>query len=256
MKHAHCIATFTLASALIALFFAACRSLEQAGSPGLMQYGSMHETIGMQNHQARVAIADVIAKQNFYALGAVEGLQGEITILDSRAYVSAAHKGIKPQAQPASGVQATMLVGQFVAAWEQVDINQVVVYEKVDETIGQAAMAKSFDTSKPFVFLLEGEFSQVRLHVINGACPIRARMKKEGLDDDHRPYEFNATRIKGTIVGIYAEDSVGKLTHPATQQHAHLIYTDPSSGERITGHLESYGIRPGAVLKLPADSKQ
>lgn len=58
--------------------------------------------------------------------------------------------------------------------------------------------------------------------------------------------------MSGTLVGVYAADSVGRLAHPATKTHTHLIYTDPATGERVTGQVERVGLAKGAALKLPA----
>jgi hypothetical protein len=66
------------------------------------------------------------------------------------------------------------------------------------------------------VFTVEGDFSRVRLHVINGACPMHARLKKITLSKEQRPFEAELERVSGTLVGVYAKDAVGKLTHPAT----------------------------------------
>jgi hypothetical protein len=54
---------------------------------------------------------------------------------------------------------------------------------------------------------------------------------------------------------VYAEGSVGQLTLPATSTHGHLVYKDPASGRKVTGHLERFGLAPGAVLKLPATAQ-
>ncbi|MEZ6061883.1 MAG: hypothetical protein R3C19_16180 [Planctomycetaceae bacterium] len=74
---------------------------------------------------------------------------------------------------------------------------------------------------------------------------------------DHRTpklrSEFDNTILAMAVrQGIYAADSVGKLTHPATSTHTHVIYTDPKTGIRVTGHVEQIGLAKGAVLKIPA----
>jgi hypothetical protein len=107
------------------------------------------------------------------------------------------------------------------------------------------------NADEPFLFTVEGEFVDVRLHVINGACPIRARMKKEELSDELKPFEAEMPAIRGTIVGVFAKDAVGKLTHPATSTHCHLVFTDPESGKQVTGHIEQIGIRGGAKVRVP-----
>jgi hypothetical protein len=48
----------------------------------------MHETIGMQNHQGRVMLGEFIDRPNFYGVGALEKLQADITIIESKAIVT------------------------------------------------------------------------------------------------------------------------------------------------------------------------
>jgi acetolactate decarboxylase len=215
----------------------------------LVQYGGMHETIGQEKHQARVGLAELLKRPHFYAVGALAGLKGEITILDSKAVVTTVNANGKPSRQ-ANG-QATLLVGQSVSAWKEVKIDEDIPQERIDETIGKLAAQNGINTSRPFFFMIEGECTEVHLHVINGACPMRARMKKEAMAQSRKPFEYETEAVKATVVGVYARDSVGKLTHPGTSQHAHLIYPDPATKQQMTGHLEEYGVKKGATLKLP-----
>lgn len=217
----------------------------------LLVVGGMHEAIGQKQHQGRISLNDILAKPHFYGVGALEGLQGEITIADSAAMVTTVGQDGQCQSLPPAGAQATMLVGQSVEAWESTVIPETVAHDRFDNVIRSAASRARLDGSKPFVFLVEGEFVNVRLHVIHGACPIHARMKKIALDPAQQPFELDAERVKGTLVGVYAEDAVGRLTHPATSVHAHLVYTDSKTGERVTGHLEQVGLAAGATLRLP-----
>ncbi len=54
---------------------------------------------------------------------------------------------------------------------------------------------------------------------------------------------------------IFSLTAVAMLTHPATSVHAHLIWDDPLTGQRLTGHLERFGLAPGAVLRLSAEAR-
>jgi len=219
--------------------------------PPLVVYGGMHQTLALGRHEARVRLADLLAQPDFYAVGAVEGLQGEITILDSVAYVTAVSKDgrVKPLEGPAAS--ATLLAGQAVARWAEISIAEDVAPDRFDDVIRDAAAGQGIDPSVPFMFIVEGALAAVRLHVINGACPVHARVKNLEIAADRRPYEHEWDRLRGTVVGVYAPDAVGKLTHPATRTHAHLIYADEASGLRVTGHLERVGIAEGATLKVP-----
>lgn len=220
--------------------------------------GEMHEAIGKGQDQGRVDLAEILAKPHFYGVGALEGLEGEITIYDSSAVITGVKDegGAKPvSAEAAARAKATMLVGQSVLDWTDTTMAGAVSHDDLDEAIARAAAEKGIDLSRPFVFVIEGDFEDVRVHVINGACPIRARMRKLELAADEGPYEMEADTVKGTVVGIYAKDAVGKLTHPDTSTHAHLIYKDATTGQRVTGHVEQIAVTKGAVLRLPVPAK-
>jgi hypothetical protein len=214
----------------------------------------MREAIGLGQDQGRVALAEVVGRPHFWGIGALEGLGGEITIVNSVAIVTAVGEdgGIHPR--DGSAAQATMLVGASVPEWSDVPVAEDVPYAKLDETVSAMAAARGADVSAPFLFLLEGDFTDVRLHVLNGACPIHARIAKIELPPDERPFEQESEALAGTLVGVYAAGSVGELTHPATSIHAHLVYED-ATGRRVTGHVERAGVAAGAVLRLPEPSR-
>lgn len=218
----------------------------------LIQIGGMHETIGMRQHQARVAVAEIASEPHFYGVGALEGLKGEITFLDSEPVITCVTPNGAPQPVAAADAQATLIVGQSVEGWTHHPLAETVAFAKFDETIGERADAAGLAMSDPFFFVIEGAFTDVRIHVINGACPIHARMNKLEIAEEEQPFELDVESVSGTLVGVYAADSVGTLTHPAQKTHTHLIYIDPATGDRVTGHVERVGLTKGAVLKLPA----
>jgi hypothetical protein len=76
-------------------------------------------------------------------------------------------------------------------------------------------------------------------------------MRKETLCDQVQPFESGMSSVWGKIVDVFANDAVGKLTHPATPTHCHLVFTDPLSGKTVTGHLEQVGMRQVAQVSVP-----
>ncbi len=252
--------TFLSSHALVLAFAAVplitCQAQDANEESSFVQYGEMHEAIGQRQHQSRVALKKITDMPHFYGIGALEGLKGEITILNSTAIVTGVTQDGLPEPKKMSDVGATMLAGKSVETWAETTLEREVEDHEFDKTIGAMAAKHDIDPAKPFVFVVEGEFTDVRLHVINGACPIRARMKKEEIDKNKLPFELETRTLKGTLIGVYAADSVGKLTHPATSTHVHLVYTDDKTGNRVTGHIEQVGLAKGAVLKLPADGDE
>ncbi|WP_197135624.1 hypothetical protein [Crateriforma conspicua] len=87
--------------------------------------------------------------------------------------------------------------------------------------------------------------------MINGACPVHARMQKIELAEDKRPFEKDMSEVTGKVIGVFAKDAVGKLTHPATSTHMHLLFTDKRTGNLATAHIEKIGLAKGAFVAFP-----
>ena len=117
--------------------------------------------------------------------------------------------------------------------------------------VSEAAANAGRNLEQPFVFTIEGDFKNLRLHVINGACPLHARMHKVELPEESRPFEGDMDAVSGRIVGVFAEDAVGRLTHPATSTHTHVLFDDPATGKTVTGHVEKMDVAEGATLRFP-----
>ena len=218
-----------------------------------VQYGQMHEAIGKQQHQGRVHFGELTERPHFYGVAALQGLRGEATILDGKITVTTVDaKGqTRPVRDNLGDLQATMLVGGYVAAWSEHPVTKDVATDDFDEFIETAATQAGIGLKQPFVFTVAGKFEDVRLHVINGACPLHARLMKKELPKNLQPFEAELRTVEGTVVGVFAKDAVGKITHPATSTHIHLLFADPESGEQLTGHVEQLGLQAGAVVRLP-----
>jgi len=224
---------------------------QESGDVALVQYGTMHEAIGQQHHQGRVGLSTLVNRPHFFGIAALEGLQGEITVFDSDVTITgvAAEGNLEPIR--GDDLQATLLAGAYVPAWTEYKLEDDIAPAGFDEMVRDAATRSGVDVFKPFVFTIDGEFHDIRLHVIHGACPIHARMNKIQLAKEQMPFEGEFETIRGRLVGIYASDAVGKLTHPDTSTHVHLLFRDEASGENVTGHLERVGLAKDAVLRFP-----
>ena len=219
----------------------------------IVQYGTMHEAIGKQQHQGRVQLKKLVERPHFFGVAALERLKGEVTILDGRVTITRvdAARQLDPSEDSALDKQATLLIGAYVPSWAEQKVAANVGPDECDGYIADVASKVGIKTSAPFVFTVEGDFSKVRLHVINGACPMHARLKKIELPKDHQPFEAEYEKIQGTIIGVFAKDAVGNMTHPATSTHMHLLFRDAKSGKLVTGHIEQIGFLSGAVLRFP-----
>ena len=230
---------------------AAVSAAEQSWDGTLVHYGSMHEVMGEHHSEGRVQLAELAAKPHLYAVAALEGLKGEITFFDSDATVTDVTSDNKLASPAGKDLKATLLVGAYVPSWHEHSLTTETSPADFDKTVRAEASNSGLDVSTPFVFTAEGEFKDVRVHVLNGACPMHAKMQGAELPKGQQPYESMYATIQGRLVGIYAENAVGTLTHAGASTHVHLIYKDPSSGQTVTAHVEQMGMSQGAVLKLP-----
>lgn len=217
-----------------------------------VQYGKMHEVIGQQQHQGRVKFAELVKQPHFYGVGALESLGGEATIFDGKVTLTQVKPDGKLQTLKLSPqTQAALLVGAYVTDWSKHSLTKAVSSDGLNTLIEHDAQQAGLNVKEPFLFVIEGDFQNVQLHVINGACPIRARMRKEVLPPDKKPYEADLPQVSGKLVGVFAKDSVGNITHPDTSVHLHLLFKDPKTGVLRTGHVEKVTVEPGATLLLP-----
>jgi alpha-acetolactate decarboxylase len=219
----------------------------------IVQYGKMHEAIGQQQHQGRVQLKQLLERPHFFGVAALEKLQGEATFVDGKITITRvdAEGQLKSDESVPPDQEATLLVGAFVSSWTEHTVAADLGIDDFEKHIADEAAKAGLKLSEPFVFTIEGEFSNLRLHVINGACPMHARLRKIKLPKERQPVEIELEKVSGTVVGVFAKDAVGNITHPATSVHMHLVFKDSTSGKMVTGHVEQIGLLEGSVLRLP-----
>lgn len=224
----------------------------QPASSGFFQIGQMREAIGHGQSGGRLRLGDVAQREHFFGVGAVAALGGEVTVADSevRATRVGANGGPEPIPGDPREIGATFLFGASVPDWLRLDLDTAVPANAVDATIEKHVKQTASDAAGPIVFQVRGTFRDVRVHVINGACPLHARRAGLTLDERQRPFEATYESIAGTIVGVYASGKAGVLTHPGTSTHMHLIYVESGAGATVTAHVEQVGFGPGCVLML------
>jgi alpha-acetolactate decarboxylase len=235
------------------------RANESSSSNGeLIQHGAMHEVIGQQKHHGRILLAEAIKRPNLFAVGALEGLEGEITVYDGKVLATEVAEGarMRPIAD-AEKRHAALLVGSHVSEWSDHTLDKTISAEQLDAYIESAAADAGLDLSKPFVFTIRGAFQNLQWHVINGACPVHAERAGIELPKDKSPAKVTYKEATGTLVGVFAKNAAGRITHPGTSLHTHAIVElnvgldNIQFTSELTGHVESVGVKAGAVLRLP-----
>ncbi len=215
------------------------------------QYGQMHEVLGgaATEAHARIALAEAVSRPHAYAVGALEGLAGEVTIADGEAYVSrAAGAELRAEGPSATPIdKAALLTLAHVSRWREVRIERALAGDELEDFIADSARRQGINVDRPFPFLIDGEVPDLKVHVINGKCPMKPGAQ---MSETHEPWRHQFDHpTRAAIVGFHATDSAGKLTHPGTRVHAHVTFL--LDGRTVTAHVERMAVAGGSVLRLP-----
>ena len=223
-----------------------------ASRPAVVQFGEMRAVMREGQTEARSGVVEAVARDHAVGVGAMEGLAGEITIVDGEVWVSraAGPDGTELRTTgpgPVAGDRASLLTLAHVERWQGVPIDAAAEGAELESVIERAAGEHGVDTSRPFPFMLVGRASGLDMHVINGYCPAAVDPATVGA----QPWRWSGRGpVDVVVVGFFARDSGGVMTHHGTAVHAHGVVTE--DGETITGHLDRIAAAPGMILRLPA----
>jgi alpha-acetolactate decarboxylase len=248
-----------LAGLLIFLVFAGCKNSQYNQSsnkdaakphiPSVEHYGPMREVMREGKTESRIRLAEVVAKPNAFAVGALEGLAGEVTIIDGDVWVSrVAPNGSLSITGPElfEGDSATLISISHIAKWHSTKIKSTATGTDLENLIEGFARSMGLNTDKPFPFKIEGSLKLLDMHVINGYCPIATNPDTQKRKP-WRSFKFDTAKV--TIAGFYAANSVAVMTHHGTKIHAHAI--GEADGKQIMGHIDAVTVEPGMVLFVP-----
>jgi alpha-acetolactate decarboxylase len=207
------------------------------------RHGTMREVMREGKSGPRISLDAAMRSSRTVAIGALEGLDGEIAIVDGETWISRG-RGAKVVSEPVlnSGLSAALLASADVPSWRSTDVEREV--SGLDDFLASVAAPCGLEPYSAWPFVIQGEFLDLEAHVLRGACPSAGDVP-DGKEPARRSFE----RVRGRLVGFYAPDSAGELTHHGTRSHVHVVivgWDDP-----FVGHVDSVRIAPGATLRTP-----
>jgi hypothetical protein len=223
------------AAAAATLALAAC-----AAAPGgaVRQFGGMREVMRDGHTEARVRLADLEFARDTIAVGALDGLRGEITAASGTVWVANAADGAF-HAEPVTAATAATLL--------TIATPDLIVARTCDAALDEATLAalvRATGLPLPATIDVEGDAATLALHVARGACPHGEATPAT------EPWRWNApagTAVR--LVGFFAPDREGVMTHHGTAFHLHAI-ARAGDGQVITGHVDSFALQPGARVRI------
>lgn len=234
---------------IVCLWFFSASFLQAAEPFNLRHYGNFKKMVHMKKVDGVVDLNTVLADPHVYAVGALKGGKGEITVIDSEVWLAYGKDGLgRIQRRIPEGEQAALLVTAQVKNWKEIVVPKRMSESELHDFILEQAERYGLNTNKPFPFLIEGPFQDVRWHVINGPNPeLSEHFKGHGGEPPFIQLKENIERTSGIIIGFYSADIKGVFTHPGESWHMHILIRDKEKA----GHVDEVVVGKGAVLKLP-----
>lgn len=219
-------------SIIILFVLAGCTKVN---TPAVNISGNLQSIMMKNMTEATIDLRDLKEQPNLYALGAAEGLKGEILVMNSSPLVARVAKDTFSLSNNFE-VKATLLVSATVKEWrpypitENMDTNELTAFVKT--------IAKDNQLEDPFPFIIKGIAKQVNWHIVNGNSG-----SANASHDDHAASgfsrEWKMTPIE--ILGFYSETHQGVFTHHDQDSHMHFKTQDGSAA----GHVDDLQIEKG-----------
>jgi hypothetical protein len=191
---------------------------------------------------SHIALDTLKGRHHLYALGPLEGLQGEITIWDGEPCIARMQNG-QIAIDRTLGHRAAFLVWTEVDRWRSLPLPALGGIAGLERFIVTAAKSATVDVTQPFPFLISGQTARLNFHVLD---------KRDGLP--HTPERHEQAKVKFTldnarveIVGFYSDRHQGIFIPQDRVVHMHVRTHD----QRLSGHVDEIRTVGDALLHLP-----
>lgn len=189
-----------------------------------------------------IDLKDVARLPHLYAVGALEGLQGEVTIVDGVASIARVQDGKVATSKAAEG-KACVLVYAQVERWKDVPVPKTTrSLDELEAFLVEAARREGIDVSRPFPFLVKGTVKEARYHVLRHPGEV-----KDTADlHDKAKVKYILKDAAAELVGFYSEKHLGVFTCGGNV-HVHLR----SGDGKLSGHLDDVVLGSDMRLFVP-----
>jgi acetolactate decarboxylase len=242
--------------AILGSLVSAYATIVGAKKEGMVEYvGAQKDVFVSGKASTVVSLEDLAGRKGLYGMGPIDGLDGEITIFDSKPYITKV-RGSDYVAENTWKHGAFFLVWTEQTAWKDVPIPGTVRgYVDLQNFVKTEAQAAGIDVTKPFPFLLTGTPVEIKWH-INVDRTEGKPITKESFAKSKQPFTTKNEPVD--IIGFHSEHHAGvflpKYT-PVIKEgsgienaiHIHLV----SRASKAAGHIDDIMLGNGMVLRLP-----
>jgi len=246
----------TTVAALGVLLGACATAAFQGTKEGLVEYGGSQKTIFATGKAERVVpVGTIAAGADSFGVGAVAGLDGEITVFNGKPYVTKV-RGAGYTLDHDREHAATFAVWARVPRWREEPIPaEVKGYLDLQKFVKVRAAAAGIDVTKPFPFRLTGTPAEAKWHInvdltegkpINNDLFAKSKANYVARNEPMDIIGFYSENHPGVFISAYAP-AIKKESGLMNSIHIHLVSRDGKSA----GHIDDLTLAPGMTLRLP-----
>ncbi|MEM1134282.1 MAG: acetolactate decarboxylase [Bacteroidota bacterium] len=193
---------------------------------------------------ARIFLDSLANISNLYAIGSVEGLQGEVTIYDGVPLISTVANRT-PKVDTSLNYHAAFLAYASIPNWKQIEIEKPLNgLGEVEKYVEELAFQYELSTEEPFAFRIEGKVDSLVYHIIykTGSLP------NNKVEHQKAKRKFSLINENIQVIGFRADElGEGVYTHPGKRTHLHF----KTPNNTTSGHVDYNIIQQGSILFLP-----
>lgn len=187
---------------------------------------------------------DTIApKAGTYGVGPLEGLRGELLLIDGNLWQSTVAGPETMKVEKAAGAKAPFFVYAQCKEWKEIKLpDDARDLQQLEHFLD--SLAKNTDI--PFVFRIKGTVNIATIHVVN----LAPGSKVSSPEDAHKGQEtYRIFNEPAEIVGFFSRHHQSVFTHHSTYMHLHLI----TDNRKMMGHLDRLFMANDAILYVPVN---
>ncbi|MSR55770.1 MAG: multicopper oxidase family protein [Gemmataceae bacterium] len=182
---------------------------------------------------------------NVYAVGALEGLQGEVTILDSIPSIARVKEGKAVTDKVFEG-KACVLVYAQVKHWKEVPLPKTIKsLDQLDSFVVEAAKKEGINVNRPFPFVVKGNVNEAKYHVLRHPGDFKDPHELH----DKAKVKYTLKDAEVDLIGFYSDQHLGIFTCGGN------LHVHQRSGDgKASGHLDEVDLGNEMRLCLPAST--
>jgi acetolactate decarboxylase len=203
--------------------------------------GQMKNVMWKGELGAKIRLDSLSDKSHLYGLGPVEYLQGEVLIIDGKAYKSSVETDSTMRVEETFDIGAPFFGYSQVSEWdEQIVPDTIQSIGQLEDFLDQITK----ESQRPFFFKVTGLVNEGTIHIVNLPEGSVVRSPEEAHQGQ---VNYELSNQHAELIGFFSTEHQTIFTHHDSFMHIHLITKD----RQKMGHLDRLILGKEAKLYLP-----